>query len=83
MPNETDPGFRGNGYKLTKVGTDQINLNGGQANVTGSTVWDSDLGDVDVLEGTLSFERRMGMGRVSWLRLPSGRHTGEEGLPAR
>ncbi len=61
---DTDSGFHGNGFKLTKRGTGQINLNGGQANV-GVTVWDSDLGDVDVLEGTLSFQRRMTMGRVT------------------
>ncbi len=61
---DSDPGFRGNGYKLTKRGTNQLNLNGGQTN-PGVTIWDSDLGDVDILEGTLSFQRRMTMGRAS------------------
>jgi autotransporter-associated beta strand protein len=65
MPNETDPGFHGNGYKLTKIGTGTLALNGGQANVSGTTVWDSDLGDVDVQQGTLSFQRRMTMGRTN------------------
>jgi fibronectin-binding autotransporter adhesin len=60
---DTDPGFRGSGYKLTKVGLGELNINGGEANTSGLTIWDSDLGDVDVLEGTLSFERRMTMGR--------------------
>jgi len=62
---ETDLGFIGNGYSLTKIGTNQLNLNGGQANVSGTTVWNSDLGDVNILQGTLSFERRMTMGRVT------------------
>ena len=64
MPNDTDPGFRGNGYKLTKTGSNQVNLNGGQTN-PGTTIWDSDLGDVSILEGTLSFQRRMTLGRVT------------------
>ncbi|HEX7651930.1 MAG TPA: autotransporter-associated beta strand repeat-containing protein, partial [Verrucomicrobiae bacterium] len=64
-PAETDPGFIGNGFKLTKTGTNQLNLNGGEANTLGVTVWDSDLGDVDVKQGILSFQRRMTMGRVS------------------
>jgi len=42
-----------------------LNLNGGQTAIFGTTVWDSDLGDVDVQQGILSFERRMTMGRVT------------------
>lgn len=64
-PNETDSGFHGNGYKLTKTGNGTLALNGGQANTSGLTVWDSDLGDVDVQQGTLSFQRRMTMGRTN------------------
>ncbi len=64
MPNDTDPGFHGNGYKLTKTGSGQVNLNGGQTN-PGTTIWDCDLGDVDILEGTLSFQRRMTLGRAT------------------
>jgi fibronectin-binding autotransporter adhesin len=62
MPADTDPGLRGNGHKLTKTGANALNLNGGQTN-PGTTIWDCDLGDVDVLEGTVSFQRRMTMGR--------------------
>ena len=62
MPADTDPGFRGNGHKLTKTGAGALNLNGGQTN-PGTTIWDCDLADVDVLEGTMSFQRRMTMGR--------------------
>ena len=47
---ETDPGFAGNGFTLTKTGLNQLNLNGGEANVSGTTVWDSDLGDVNILQ---------------------------------
>jgi autotransporter-associated beta strand protein len=62
---ETDLGFVGNGHKLIKTGANALNLNGGQTNLTGSTVWDTDLGDVDVQQGTLSFQRRITMGRAS------------------
>jgi len=62
---ETDLGFIGNGHNLIKIGANQLNLNGGQANTSGLTVWDSDLGDVDVQQGTLGIQRRMTMGRVT------------------
>ena len=58
-------GFIGNGYSLTKIGNNQLNLNGGQTNISGLTVWDTDLGDIDVQQGTLSFQRRMTMGRIT------------------
>ncbi|HXI71503.1 MAG TPA: autotransporter-associated beta strand repeat-containing protein, partial [Verrucomicrobiae bacterium] len=62
---ETDLGFIGNGYKLVKTGSNQLNLNGGKTVTNGLTVWDSDLGDVDIQQGTLGFQRRMSMGRVT------------------
>jgi len=40
----------------------QLNLNGGRTVTNGLTVWDSDLGDVDIEQGTLGFQRRMTMG---------------------
>ncbi|MGC3958370.1 MAG: autotransporter-associated beta strand repeat-containing protein [Verrucomicrobiota bacterium] len=64
MPNDTDPGFRGNGFKLTKTGPGALNLNGGQTN-PGTTIWDCDLGNVDILEGAVSFQRRMTLGRIT------------------
>ncbi len=65
MPNDTDPGFHGNGHKLVKLGVGTLALNGGQANTTNPFVWDCDLGDADVQQGTLSFQRRMTMGRAT------------------
>ncbi|HEX4263422.1 MAG TPA: autotransporter-associated beta strand repeat-containing protein [Verrucomicrobiae bacterium] len=62
---ETDLGLIGNGYKLVKTGAGALNLNGGEAVTNGTTVWDSDLGDIDIQQGTLSFQRRMTMGRIT------------------
>jgi autotransporter-associated beta strand protein len=62
---ETDLGFIGNGYTLIKTGAGQLNLNGGLTVTNGPTVWDTDLGDVDIQQGTLSFQRRMTMGRAA------------------
>jgi fibronectin-binding autotransporter adhesin len=62
---ETDLGFIGNGYKLIKTGAGQVNLNGGLTVTNGPTVWETDLGDVDIQQGTLSFQRRMTMGRAT------------------
>ena len=65
MPAETDPGFNGNGFKLIKTGAAALNLNGGQTAIAGTNIWDSNLGDIDVQQGQLSFERRMTMGRAT------------------
>lgn len=60
---DSDPGLRGNGYKLTKLGAGAVNLNGG-SNVSGITnYWDPDLGDIEIIEGQLSFQRRINLGR--------------------
>lgn len=61
---DSDLGFVGNGHNLVKTGAGTLNLNGGQTNA-GVTVWDTDLADVDIKQGTLGFERRMTMGRAS------------------
>jgi autotransporter-associated beta strand protein len=59
---DTDPGLVSNGHNLTKVGTDQFNLNGGTTVAGLTNVWITDLGNVDVKQGVLSFERRCALG---------------------
>ena len=48
--NSTDPGLTAYGYKLTKVGGNQVKVNGLR-----SAPWDLQLGEVDIQEGVLSF----------------------------
>lgn len=60
---DSDPGLQGNGFKITKRGAGSLNLNGG-SNVSGLTnTWDPDLGDLEIIEGRVSFERRITLGR--------------------
>ena len=47
----SNPGLRGNGYKLTKVGGNYIAFQNGVA-----PGWNLDLGDVDIVQGTISIE---------------------------
>lgn len=62
---DSDPGLVGNGYKLTKIGAGALNINGGQNQSGLTNVWSTDIGDIDVKEGTLSFERRTALGRTT------------------
>lgn len=60
--NNTDPGLISNGHNIIKVGTNSLVLNGGTT-ITGLTnVWFTDLGNVDIQQGIVSFERRASMG---------------------
>lgn len=59
---DSDPGLISNGHQLTKVGTGQFNINGGTTVAGLTNVWATDLGNVDVKQGTLSFERRCALG---------------------
>jgi|GEM_PF-3791557 len=56
----TDPGLRGNGYKLTKVGSSTVALVGPDP-ATGY-FWETALGNLDIREGVLTFERNISMG---------------------
>lgn len=59
---DSDPGLISNGHNLIKVGTDQFNINGGTTVAGLTNVWATDLGNVDVKQGVLSFERRCALG---------------------
>jgi autotransporter-associated beta strand protein len=59
---DSDPGLIANGHNLTKVGTGQFNLNGGTTVAGLTNVWGTDLGNVDIKQGTFSFERRCALG---------------------
>lgn len=58
----TDPGLVANGYSLTKVGTNQFNLNGGTTTAGITNTWFTDLGNIDIQQGILSFERHAALG---------------------
>ncbi|HEY9510753.1 MAG TPA: autotransporter-associated beta strand repeat-containing protein, partial [Verrucomicrobiae bacterium] len=60
---DADPGLAGNGHKLIKTGTGQVNLNGGTTVAGLTKVWFDDIGDIDIQQGTLSFQRRAALGR--------------------
>ncbi|EEF63395.1 beta strand repeat-containing protein [Pedosphaera parvula] len=62
---DSDPGLVGNGHKLIKVGPSQFNINGGTTVAGLTNVWTTDLGDVDIRQGILSFERRTALGRTN------------------
>lgn len=53
------PGLRGNGFKLTKVGTNLVSI--AQA-LAGSPAWHLNLGVVEVNEGTLAFAQFLELG---------------------
>jgi len=57
---DTDPGITGNGYKLTKVGGNWTAIAGDNG-----AVWNTDLGDIEIKEGTLSVETGANLGRAS------------------
>jgi len=59
---DTDLGLVANGFKLVKTGGNSLNLNGGQVVAGLTNVWFTDIGDIDVQQGTLSFQRRAAMG---------------------
>jgi autotransporter-associated beta strand protein len=56
----TDPGIKGNGYKLTKVGANWTAIAGDNG-----AVWNTDLGNIEIQQGTLSFENGATMGRAA------------------
>lgn len=58
----SDPGLIGNGYKLTKTGTGQFNLNGGTTVAGITNIWFTDLGNIEIQAGILSFERHAALG---------------------
>jgi autotransporter-associated beta strand protein len=58
----SDPGLIANGFELTKVGPDQFNLNGGTTVAGITNLWFTDLGNVDIQAGTLSFQRHSALG---------------------
>ncbi|HEU5123696.1 MAG TPA: autotransporter-associated beta strand repeat-containing protein [Verrucomicrobiae bacterium] len=58
-----DIGLVGNGHKLIKTGSGQLNLNGGMTIAGLTNIWFDDLGDIDIQQGTISFERRAALGR--------------------
>jgi fibronectin-binding autotransporter adhesin len=60
---DSDPGLVGNGHRLIKVGTNQFNLNGGTTVAGLTNIWNTDLGDIDIQQGILSFQRRSALGR--------------------
>ena len=54
----TEPGLRANGYKLTKVGTNQVSITSYNTN----WVWNTDVGDIDVQAGILSIQAYVTLG---------------------
>lgn len=58
----TDLGLVANGYKLTKVGSNQVNLNGGTTVAGITNTWFLDIGNIDIQQGILSFQRHAGLG---------------------
>ncbi|HEY4415871.1 MAG TPA: autotransporter-associated beta strand repeat-containing protein [Verrucomicrobiae bacterium] len=59
---DTDPGLVANGHKLIKTGSNTWNLNGGQTVAGLTNVWFTDIGNIDIQQGTLGFERRAALG---------------------
>jgi autotransporter-associated beta strand protein len=59
------PGLRGNGFKLTKVGSGTVSI-ASQRNLDASTpYWQMNLGDILVSEGSLAFAEAIGLGNPS------------------
>jgi autotransporter-associated beta strand protein len=59
---DAQPGLVANGHKLTKTGSNTLNLNGGQTVAGLTNVWFTDIGDIDIQQGIISFERRAALG---------------------
>ncbi len=59
---DSDLGLAANGHKLTKIGTGSLNLNGGKTVAGLVNTWFTDIGDINIQQGTLSFQRRAALG---------------------
>jgi autotransporter-associated beta strand protein len=59
---DSDPGLVANGHNLTKVGPSQFNLNGGTTVAGLTNEWGTDIGNIDIQQGAISFERRVTLG---------------------
>ncbi len=62
---DSDPGLIANGYNLTKVGPNQFSLNGGTTVAGLTNVWGTDIGNIDIKQGVLSFQRRAALGMTN------------------
>lgn len=59
---DADLGLVANGHKLTKIGPGSLNLNGGKTVAGLTNIWNTDLGDIDIQAGAVSFQRRSALG---------------------
>ena len=61
----TGPGLKGNGYKLTKVGSGSVSIAAQRNLDTNTPYWQMNLGDILVSAGTLTFAESVELGNPS------------------